>query len=81
MVEWKIQLHAHNRSGFDTWKNLNNVTREQRTVDLNKTGEGSLLLKAFNEYIGEKSIPWYVFFGCGLTHSEYYMKKLGETFK
>ena len=34
--EYKLQMHAHNGSGFDTWIILNNLPCDKHIVDINK---------------------------------------------
>ena len=43
VVEYNLQLHAHNRSGFDTWvvlKILNNLPCDKHIGDIIKNGKG-----------------------------------------
>ena len=42
-----------------------------------------LSLKVFNGYIekNKKQIPQYLIFRCGMTHLNYSLKKIGQTFK
>ena len=42
IVEYNLQLHAHNGSGFDTWVILNNLPCDKHIVDIIKNGRGSL---------------------------------------
>ena len=83
--EYKLQLHAHNGSGFDTWIVLNNLTCDKRVVDVIKNGNGIIELKVFNGYIQSKTstkqIPQYHHFRCGMTHLNYKLENLGKTFK
>ena len=84
IVEYNLQMHAHNGSGFDTWIILNNRPCDRRIVgDIIKNGKGIILLKVFNGYIekNKKQIPQYLIFGCGMTHLNYSLEKLGKTFK
>ena len=83
IVEYNLQLHAHNGSGFDTWIILNNFPCDKHIVDIIKNGKGIISLKIFNAYIynGKKQIPQYLIFRCGMTHLNYSLKKLGKTFK
>ena len=84
VVEYNLQLHAHNGSGFDTWIILNNLPCDKHIVgDIIKNGKGIISLKIFNGYIynGKKQIPQYLHFRCGMTHLNYSLKKLGKTFK
>ena len=85
VVEYNLQLHAHNGSGFDTWIVLNNLPCDKRIVNIIKNGKGNIELKVFNGYIQSKTstkqIPQYLHFRCGMTHLNYSLKKLGKTFK
>ena len=84
IVEYNLQMHAHNGSGFDTWIILNNLPCDRHIVgDIIKNGKGIISLKVFNGYIynGKKQIPQYLIFRCGMTHLNYSLKKLGKTFK
>ena len=52
IVEYNIQLHAHNGSGFDTWIIINNLPCDKHIVgDVIKNGKNIISLKAFNGYI------------------------------
>ena len=85
VLEYNLQLHAHNGSGFDTWIVLNNLPCDKRIVNIIKNGKGVIELKVFNGYIqskkSTKQIPHYLHFRCGMTHLNYSLKKLGKTFK
>ena len=83
IVEYNLQMHAHNGSGFDTWIILNNLPCDKHIVDIIKNGEGIIELKVFNGLIhkNNKQIPQYLHFRCGMTHLNYSLKKLGKTFK
>ena len=83
IVEYNLQLHAHNGSGFDTWIKLNNLPCDKHIVDIIKNGKGIIELKVFNGliYKNNKQIPQYLHFRCGMTHLNYSLKKLGKTFK
>ena len=84
IVEYNLQLHAHNGSGFDTWIILNNLPCDRHIVgDIIKNGKGIIELKVFNGYIykNNKQIPQYLHFRCGMTHLIYSLKKLGKTFE
>ena len=37
VLEYNLQLHAHNGSGFDTWIVLNNLPCDKRIVNIKKT--------------------------------------------
>ena len=83
IVEYKLQMHAHNGSGFDTWIILNNLPCDKNLVDIIKNAKGIIGLKIFNGLIhkNNKQIPQYLHFRCGMTHLNYSLKKLGKTFK
>ena len=83
IVEYNLQLHAHNGSGFDTWIILNNLPCDEHIVDIIKNGKGIIELKVFNGliYKNNKQVPQYLHFRCGMTHLNYSLKKLGKTFK
>ena len=84
IVEYNLQMHAHNGSGFDTWIILNNLPCDKHIVgDIIKNGKGVIELKVFNGYIYKKNkqFPQYIHFRCGMTHLNYSLKKLGKTFK
>ena len=84
VVEYSLQLHAHNGSGFDNWIILNNLPCNKHIVgDIIKNGKGIISLKVFNGYIekDKKQIPQYLHFRCGMTHLNYSLKKLGKTFE
>ena len=84
IVEYNLQMHAHNGSGFDTWIILNNLPCDKHIVgDIIKNGKGIISMKIFNGYIAKnnKQIPQYLIFRCGMTHINYSLKKLGKTFK
>ena len=82
-VEYSLQLHAHNGSGFDTWIILNNLPCDKHIVNIIKNGKGIISLKLFNGYIqnNNKQIPQYLIFRCGMTHLNYSLKKLRKTFE
>ena len=82
-VEYNLQLHAHNGSGFDTWIILNKLPCDKRFADTTKYGKGIIFLRVFSGYInnGKNQIRRYLFFRCGMTQLKYSSKKLGETFK
>ena len=83
VVEHNLQLHAHNGSGFDTWIVLNNLSCDKRIVNIIKNNKGIIELKVFNGYIqnGNRQIPQYRHFRCGMTHLNYSLKKLRKTFR
>ena len=75
VLEYNLQIHAHNGSGFDTWIVLNNLTCDRRIVNIIKNGKSIIELKVFNGYIQSKTstkqIPQYLHFRCGMTHLNY----------
>ena len=83
IVEYNLQMHAHNGSCFDTWIVLNNFPCDKHIVDIIKNGKGIKELKVFNGVIhkNNKKITQYLHFRCGMTHLNYSLKKLGKTFK
>ena len=84
IVEYNLQLHADNGSGFDTWIILNNLPCDRHIVgDIIKNGKSIIELKVFNGYIykNNKQIPQYLHFRCGMNHLNYSLKKLGKTFE
>ena len=83
IVEYNLQLHSHNGSGFDTWIILHNLPCDKHIVDIIKNGKGNKELKVFNVYIekNKTQIPQYLHFRCGMTHLNYSLKKLRKTFK
>ena len=84
IVEYNLQMDAHNGSGFDTWIILNNLPCDKHIVgDIIKNGKSNISMKVFNGYIynGKKQIPQNLIFRCGLTHLNYSLEKLGKTFK
>ena len=48
VLEYNLQLHAHNGSGFDIWIVLNNLPCDKRIVHIIKNGEGNIELEVFN---------------------------------
>ena len=83
IVDYNLQMHAHNGSGFDTWIILNNLPCDKHIVNIIKNGKGIISLKVFNGCIekNKKQIPQYLIFRCGMTHLNYSLKKLEKTFK
>ena len=51
IVEYNLQLHAHNGSGFDTWIIFNNLPCDKHIVAIIKNGKGIIELKVFNGYV------------------------------
>ena len=76
IVEYNLQMHAHNGSGFDTWIILNNLPCDKHIVDIIKNGKGIIELKVFNGLIhkNNKQIPQYLHFRCDMTHLNYSLK-------
>ena len=83
VVEYNLQLHAHNGSGFDFWIIVNNLPRDKHSVDIIKNGKLIISLKFFKGFIekNKKQNPQYLLFRCGMTHLNYSLKKLGKTFR
>ena len=84
IVEYNLQMHAHNGSSFDTRIILNNLPCDRHIVgDIIKNGKGIIEMKVFNGliYKNNKQIPQYLHFRCGMTHLNYSLKKLGKTFE
>ena len=54
IVEYNLQLHAHNGSGFDTWIILNNLPCDKHIVDIIGNGKRIISLKVFNGYIEKR---------------------------
>ena len=82
IVEYNLQMHAHNGSGFDTWIILNNLRCDKLIPNIIKNGKGIIKLKVFNGliYKNNRQIPQYLIFRC-MTHLNYSLKKLGRTFQ
>ena len=83
IVEYNLQMQAHNGSGFDSWIILNNLPCDKHIVNIIKNGRGIISLKIFNGYIekNKNQIPQCLLFRCGMTHLNYSLKKLAKTFK
>ena len=85
VLEYNLQFHAHNGSGFDTWVVLDNLPCDKRIVNIVKNGKGIIQLKVFNGFIqcktSTKQISQYLHIRCDMTHLNYSLKKLGKTFK
>ena len=47
-LEYNLQSHAHNGSGFDILIVLNNLPCDKRIVNIVKNGKGIIELKVFN---------------------------------
>ena len=84
IVEYNLQMHAHNGSTFDTWIFLNNLPCDKHIVGDNiKNGKGIIEKKVFIGliYKNNKQIPQYSHFRCDITHLNYSLKNLAKTFK
>ena len=83
IVEYNLQLHAHNGSGYDTWVMLKNLPCDKHIVDIVKNGKSTISLRVFNGYIhnSKKQSPQNLIFRCGMTHVIYLFKKTGKIFK
>ena len=83
IVEYNLQMHAQNGSGFDTWIVLKNLPCDKHIVNIIKNGKGLIELKVFNGLIqkNNKQIPQYLHFRCGMTPLIYSLKTLGKTIK
>ena len=55
IVEYKLQFHAHNGSGFDTWIKLSNLPCDKLIVDIIKNGKSIISLRVFRGYIEKKN--------------------------
>ena len=78
-LEYSLQFHAQNGSGFDTWIILNSLPCDRRIVIINEYGKSNFELKVFNSYF-EKIVPQYLHFRCGMTHF-YFSLKNGKNFQ
>ena len=83
IVEYNLQMHAHNGSGFDIWIVFNNLPSDKHFVDIIKNGKRIISLKVFNGlmYKNNKQIPQYLHFRRRMTHLNYSLEKSGKTFK
>ena len=54
IVEYNLQLHAHNGSGFDIWIILNNLPCDKHIAANIKNGKGISSLGVFNGYVQNK---------------------------
>ena len=61
---------------------LNNLPCGKRIVNLFKNGKDIIQLKIFNGYIekNKKQVTQYLHFRCGMTHSNYSLKKSRKDF-
>ena len=64
IVEYNLQMHAHNGSGFDAWIILNNLPCDKHIVNNIKNGKSIIELKVFYGLIhkNNKQIPQYLHF-------------------
>ena len=62
---------------------MNNLPCNKHIVDLIKNGKSIISFRVFNGYVQniKEQNPQYFIFGCGMTHLNYSIKKLGKTFK
>ena len=76
IVDYTLQMHAHNGSGFDAWIVLNDLPCDKHIVNIIKNGKGIIELKVFNGLIhkNNKQITQYLHFRCGMTHLNYCLK-------
>ena len=83
VLEYNLQLHAHNGSGFDTWIVLKNLPCDKRIAKRIKNGKRIIELKVLHGYIekNKKQILQYLHLRCGKTHLKHSLEKLGKTFK
>ena len=71
-VEYNLQLHAHNGSGFGIWVILKNLDSDKHIDNIIKNSKGTIKLKVFNGWIEKISpFPQYLLFRCGRTHLIY----------
>ena len=47
IVEYNLQMHAHDCSGFDTWIKLSNLRCDKHIVDIIKNGKGIIFSRNF----------------------------------
>ena len=47
-LEYNLQLHTHNGSGFDTWIVLKYLPCDKRIVNIIKNGRGIIEIKVFD---------------------------------
>ena len=76
IVEYNLDLIAHNESDCDSFVVLNNLPQWRSVVNLIKKGAGIVSLKIFKGYVDKKKkIPQYVPLGCGRVHINTSLKK------
>ena len=70
IVEYSLQLDAHNGSGFDMWAMSINLPCDRRTEDTIMNGKGKTSFDVSNGYIRiiKKQLPQYLFLRCGWTY-------------
>ena len=51
VVEYNLELNAHNGCGFDTWIVSNNFLCERSIVNMKKHARGVISINVFNGYI------------------------------
>ena len=70
ILEYNLQSHTHNGSGFDTWIILKNLPCDKLIVEIIKNGKGTISSRVFNGNVQKikKQIPQYLNFRCGKTH-------------
>ena len=54
IVEYNLQMHAHNGSAFGTWIILNNLLCDKHIIDIIKNGRVVIELKVFIGYVEKK---------------------------
>ena len=54
IVDYNLQMHAHNGSGFDSWNILNNLPCDKHIVIIIKNGKDLIEIKLFNGLIHKK---------------------------
>ena len=70
IVEYNLQPHSHNGSGFDTWIIIKILPCDKHIVDIIKNSKGMIFWSLFNGYLhtNKKQIAQYLIFRCGMTH-------------
>ena len=76
VLDYNLQLKAHNGSGFDTWIVLNILPCDKSVVNIIKNGKGIIEWKVFNGYIdkNQKQFIQYLHFRFGMTLLNYSLK-------
>ena len=64
IVEYNLQLQAHNGNGFDNWITLYNLPCDKHNVDIIEDGKRIISPNGFNGYIqkNKNQIPEYLIF-------------------